>query len=82
MTGSLYVAWRYLGYNRVRTCILVACVSIILALPLALDRLLDVAEEHLVSRARVTPLVVGAKGSALDLTMNAGYFGDQVPELI
>jgi putative ABC transport system permease protein len=29
-----------------------------------------------------TPLVVGAKGSSLDLVMNTIYFGDEVPELI
>ena len=34
------------------------------------------------SRAVSTPLVIGAKGSALDLVMNTIYFGDQVPELI
>jgi putative ABC transport system permease protein len=34
------------------------------------------------SRAVSTPLVVGAKGSSLDLVMNTIYFGDEVPELI
>jgi putative ABC transport system permease protein len=34
------------------------------------------------SRAVSTPLVVGAKGSALDLVMNTLYFDDEVPELI
>lgn len=79
---SLYVAWRYLSFNWLRTATLVACVSIILALPLALNFLLDVGERQLTARAQATPLVVGAKGSALDLTLNALYFGEQVPELI
>jgi putative ABC transport system permease protein len=34
------------------------------------------------SRAVSTPLIVGAKGSALDLVMNTLYFDDEVPELI
>ena len=34
------------------------------------------------SRAVQTPLIVGAKGSSLDLVMNALYFGDDVPELM
>jgi len=80
--SSLYVAWRYLSFNWLRTATLVACVSIILALPLALDLLLDVGERQLTARAQATPLVVGAKGSALDLTLNALYFGEQLPELI
>ena len=34
------------------------------------------------SRAVETPLVVGTKGSSLDLVMNTLYFGDDVPELM
>ena len=34
------------------------------------------------SRALTTPLIVGAKGSALDLVMNTIYFSDEFPELI
>jgi len=34
------------------------------------------------SRAVSTPLVIGAKGSSLDLVMNSLYFSDEVPELI
>ena len=34
------------------------------------------------SRAVSTPLVIGAKGSALDLVMNTLYFGDERPEAI
>jgi len=44
--------------------------------------LLDESEQQLMSRAEVTPLIVGAKGSALDLVMNTLYFDDEVPELI
>jgi putative ABC transport system permease protein len=40
------------------------------------------SERQLLSRAVSTPLVVGAKGSALDLVMNSLYFGVEVPELI
>ncbi len=34
------------------------------------------------SRAASTPLVVGTKGSSLDLVMNTLYFDDEVPELM
>ncbi|MCK5724388.1 MAG: hypothetical protein KAI84_17780 [Gammaproteobacteria bacterium] len=49
---------------------------------MALQLLLDESERQLMSRAVSTPLVVGSKGSALDLVMNTIYFGDEVPELI
>ena len=82
MIDSLYIAWRYLGFNKARTLTLVTCVTLIAFLPLALEQLLNESERQLVSRAEATPLLVGAKGSALDLVMNSLYFGDTVPELI
>jgi putative ABC transport system permease protein len=60
MIDSLYIAWRYVSFNKAKTA----------------------SERQLMSRAVTTPLVVGAKGSALDLVMNTLYFGDEVPELI
>ncbi len=82
MIDSLYIAWRYLSFNKARTLTLVTCVTLIAFLPLALELLLGESERQLVSRAEATPLLVGAKGSALDLVMNSLYFGDTVPELI
>jgi putative ABC transport system permease protein len=82
MIDSLYIAWKYVSFNKIKTATLVACITLISFLPLALELLLDESERHLLSRAVSTPLVVGAKGSALDLAMNTLYFGDEVPELI
>jgi putative ABC transport system permease protein len=79
---SVYVAWRYLSFNWARSLTLIACVTLIAVLPLALELLLDESERQLLARAETTPLVVGAKGSSLDLVMNSLYFGDTVPELI
>jgi len=82
MIDSLYVAWRYLTYNWGRSLTLVACVTLIAVLPLALELLLGESQRQLLDRAETTPLVVGAKGSSLDLAMNSLYFGDTVPEPI
>jgi putative ABC transport system permease protein len=82
MFNSFYIAWKYLSYNKIKTATLVACITLISSLPMALELLLDESERQLMSRAVSTPLVVGAKGSALDLVMNTLYFGDEVPELI
>lgn len=82
MIDSFYLAWRYLSFNRWRTLTLVGCVTLIALLPLALQLLLDESERQLTARAASTPLVVGAKGSALDLVMNALYFGEAVPEAV
>ena len=82
MIDSLYVAWRYVSFNWARSMTLTACVTLIAVLPLSLELLLDESERQLLERAKTTPLVVGAKGSKLDLVMNSLYFGDTVPELI
>jgi len=82
MIDSLYIAWQYVRYNKIKTIVLVACITLISFLPLALQLLLDESERQLMSRAVSTPLVIGAKGSSLDLVMNTLYFSDEVPELV
>ena len=82
MFNTFYIAWRYVSFNKIKTATLVACVTLISFLPLSLQLLLEESERQLMSRAVSTPLVVGAKGSALDLVMNTLYFDDEVPELI
>ena len=82
MPDSLYIAWKYISYNRIKTVVLVACITLISFLPFALQLLLAESERQLMSRASQTPLVMGKKGSALDLVMNTLYFGDDVPELM
>lgn len=82
MIDSLYIAWRYVRFNKIKTATLIACITLIAFLPLALQMLLGESERQLLSRAVSTPLLVGAKGSALDLVMNALYFDDEVPEPI
>jgi len=59
-----------------------ACITLVAFLPLSLQLLLDEAERSLQARSVDTPLLMGAKGSALDLAMNSLYFNDQPPELV
>lgn len=82
MIDSLYIAWRYITFNRLRTLILVCCITMISFLPLSLQLLINESEKQLMERADSTPLLVGAKGSSLDLAMNSLYFTNEAPELI
>ena len=82
MIDSFYIAWRYVAFNKIRTATLIACVTLIAILPLTLELLLTESEQQLLSRAESTPLLLGAKGSALDLVMNGLYFDDEIPELV
>jgi len=69
-------------FNTIKTVTLIACITLIAFLPLALQVLLNESERQLMSRAVSTPLVIGVKGSALDLVMNTLYFVDEIPELM
>lgn len=79
---SLYLAWAYIRFHKVKTVTLVACVTLIASLPLALELILRESERQLRARAETTPLVIGAKGSALDLAMSTLYFDDDAPEFV
>ena len=82
MKNSLYLAYRYLSFYKIRSIVLISCITIIAALPLALEILLNESERQLALRAEESPLLLGAKGSALDLVMNSLYFSDEIPETI
>ena len=81
MINSLYIAWHYLVFNKLRSATLVACITLIAFLPMALQMLLTESQQLLQSRATSTPLLLGARGSALDLVMSSLYFDDEVPEI-
>jgi putative ABC transport system permease protein len=64
----------------VKTLVLVACISLILFLPAALQVVVRQAAEVLTARADATPLLIGARGSAVDLTLAALYFREPTLE--
>lgn len=81
MNDTLYLAWRYLAYNRIKTAILVTSIMLIVYLPVGLNVLVDQSARELTSRAEATPLLVGAKGSPLELVLSSLYFEADRPEL-
>jgi len=82
VTQSLYLAYRYLTFHKVRSLVLVASISIITFLPNGLKRLITESEAQMMARANATPLVVGAKGSSTDLVINTLYFQQEATENI
>jgi putative ABC transport system permease protein len=74
MNDVLYLAWRYLRFNRGKAAVLVGSISLILFLPAALQVVVREAARALTARADATPLLLGARGSAVDLTLGALYF--------
>lgn len=82
MTQVLYLAWRYLAFHRLKTGILVSAITLILYLPVGLRVLVNQSAEQLTARAVSTPLILGAKGSPLELVLSTLYFGADSPEAL
>jgi putative ABC transport system permease protein len=76
---ALYLAWRYVAYHRVKAAILIASITLIVFLPVGLNVLVGQSADELTSRAEATPLLVGAKGSPLELALNSLYFEADLP---
>ena len=82
MKDTLYLAWRYLVHHRIKTAILVGSIALIAFVPAGLNVLVGASAEQLRARAMATPLVLGAKGSALELVLSSLYFDSRPPESI
>ena len=74
MKHVLFLAWRYLAYDKIRTAILILALTVTFFLPVAVRLITEVSEGYLTGRSDSTPLVLGARGSSLDLVMSALYF--------
>ena len=57
MKRILLLTWRYLAFNKIKTAILIACLTIVIFLPMAVQALLAYYEKDLYARAEATPLV-------------------------
>ncbi|MEZ6094660.1 MAG: hypothetical protein R3C03_10555 [Pirellulaceae bacterium] len=74
MMQRLLLAWQYISYYRWRSLILIGCITLTAFLPALLSILLTEFNERMLTRAQRTPLVLGAQGSGVDLTLHALYF--------
>ena len=72
--NSIYIAYRYLAYHKIRTVILILALAIIIFVPFLLDMVVNESQKRLNTRAESTPLILGEKGSSLDLAINSLYF--------
>ncbi|MEL6517355.1 MAG: ABC transporter permease [Pseudomonadota bacterium] len=77
--NALYLAYAYLRYHWARSLVMVVVAALILFVPVATQILLSTSERALIARGEATPLLLGSRGSQLDLTMAALYFSDERP---
>lgn len=80
--NALFLAWAHLRWTWARSLVLVVVGALVLSVPLVTQTLLRGSETALTARAEATPLVLGARGSRLDLVMNAVYFSADRPDPI
>ena len=79
MTGALSLGWRYLAHHRFKSSILIASITLMLFLPAATWLLVEDSATALTARADVTPLILGARGSELELVLSTLYFHAKSP---
>ncbi|MEZ5987816.1 MAG: hypothetical protein R3F30_01555 [Planctomycetota bacterium] len=82
MKDALHLALRYLAHYRGRSLVLVLSLALLLFVPIGLRLLISRSAEALSARAAASPLLVGAKGSSVDLVLRALYFEGRAPEPI
>ena len=79
MSGALFLGWRYLAHHRFKSGILIASITLMLFLPAATRLLVEDSATALTARAGVTPLILGARGSELELVLSTLYFHAESP---
>ena len=82
MQHALFLAVRSLWWNRGRSLTIVFSMAITLWLPMTVHLALRQFQREIASRAADTPLILGARGSRIDLALHALYFEAQPPSSI
>jgi putative ABC transport system permease protein len=78
--GALFLGWRYLAHHRFKSGILIASITLMLFLPAATRLLVEDSAAALTARADQTPLILGTRGSELELVLNTLYFHAESPD--
>ena len=76
-SGIAFLSWKHLSHRPWRSLLLVVAIALTFSLPSALRVFIEESENVLRERARSTPLLIGPRGSSIDLTLNAIYFTPQ-----
>ena len=79
MNGALFLGWRYLSYHRFKTAVLLGAITLMMFLPAVTRLLVEDSARALTARAADTPLLLGARGSQLELVLSSLYFHAESP---
>lgn len=82
MSGIGYLALRHIMFHRLRSLTLVLVMATLITIPLLAEALTHAAETRMMARAEATPMIYGAAGAPLDLTLSAAYFRGDIDRMI
>jgi len=80
ISNSLFLAWRYLRYHKLRSVIIIIALSLVMFIPVLIELMLITTQSQFTERSESTPLILGAQGSSLDLTINSLHFVGKRPK--
>jgi putative ABC transport system permease protein len=78
----LYLSVNYIRHHRVKLLVLTLAITLVSWLPIAIQSIVDQTARQLSQRAELTPLVIGAPGSPLELSLGSLYFKAKTPQVM
>jgi len=82
LRNALFLATRSLLWYRGRVTIIVLCLAVTICVPLTVRALVREFQSEILVRAHATPLIVGNRGSRIDLVLHGLYFQSAAPESV
>lgn len=82
LRNALFLAMRSLLWYRGRSLTIIFCLAVTLWVPFTVRMLVREFETEILARAESTPLIVGTRGSRIDLVLHGLYFQSAPPDSI
>ena len=80
LANALFLAVRSLIWYRGRSLTIILCLATTLWVPFTVQMLVGEFQGDILDRAKSTPLIIGARGSRIDLVLHGLYFQSAPPE--
>jgi putative ABC transport system permease protein len=82
MGDLLYLSGQYIRHHKLKLGVLIFAITLVGWLPIAAQIIVDQTANQLMARADSTPIVIGARGSPLELSLGSLYFSTRTPETL
>ena len=82
MGDLLYLSAQYIRHHKLKLAVLVFAITLVGWLPIAVQIIVNQTASQLLARADSTPIVIGARGSPLELSLGSLYFSTRTPETL